>query len=64
MDLSFGPEYDDFRGEVVTFLTNNADKAPMAIYVRGDAAKYWQILIFEYGYSCRSIPKEPFRIHG
>ena len=26
MDLSFGQEYDDFRGEVVNFLANNADK--------------------------------------
>ena len=28
MDLSFGPEYNDFRAEVVDFLTHNADKAP------------------------------------
>ena len=28
MDLSFGPEYDDFRAEVVNFLDQNADKAP------------------------------------
>ena len=26
MDLSFGQEYDDFRGEVVNFLANNTDK--------------------------------------
>ena len=29
MDLTFGPEYDTFRSEVVTFLANNADKAPL-----------------------------------
>ena len=28
MDLSFGPEYDDFRGEVVTFLAKMPTKLP------------------------------------
>lgn len=58
MDLSFGPEYDDFRADVVSFLANNADKAPKASDLRGEAAKDWQKLLIENGYTCRTIPKE------
>lgn len=58
MDLTFGPEYDTFRSEVVTFLTNNADKAPQGNDLRGQAAKDWQKLLIENGYTCRTIPKE------
>ena len=58
MDLSFGPEYDDFRADVVSFLANNADKAPKGNDLRGEAAKDWQKLLIENGYTCRTIPKE------
>ena len=58
MDLSFGPEYDDFRADVVSFLANNADKAPKGNDLRGEAAKDWQTLLIENGYTCRTIPKE------
>ena len=58
MDLSFGPEYDDFRGEVVTFLAKNAEKAPKGGDLRGQQAKDWQKLLIENGYTCRTIPKE------
>ena len=51
MDLSFGPEYDDFRADVVSFLANNADKAPKANDLRGEAAKDWQKLLIENGYT-------------
>ena len=51
MDLSFGPEYDDFRADVVSFLANNADKAPKASDLRGEAAKDWQKLLIENGYT-------------
>ena len=57
MDLTFGPEYDTFRSEVVTFLANNADKAPQGNDLRGQAAKDWQKLLIENGYTCRTIPK-------
>ena len=58
MDLSFGQEYDDFRGEVVNFLANNADKAPKGGDLRGQQAKDWRKLLIENGYTCRTIPKE------
>ena len=55
MDLSFGPEYDDFRDDVVSFLANNADKAPKGNDLRGEAAKDWQKLLIENGYTCRTV---------
>ena len=56
MDLSFGPEYDAFRSDVVLFLENNADKAPKGSDLRGQTAKDWQKLLIENGYTCRTIP--------
>ena len=58
MDLSFGPEYEDFRGEVISFLASNAEKAPKGNDLRGEQAKNWQKLLIEHGYTCRTIPKE------
>lgn len=58
MDLSFGPEYESFRRAVVTFLANNADKAPKSNDLRGPVARDWQKLLIENGYTCRTIPKE------
>ena len=58
MDLSFGPEYDDFRSDVVNFLNNNSGKAPKGGDLRGEQAKDWQKLLIENGYTCRTIPKE------
>ena len=58
MDLSFGPEYEGFRSEVVTFLASNADKAPKGNDLRGQQAKDWQKLLIEHGYTCRTIPNE------
>ena len=58
MDLSFGPEYEGFRSEVVTFLASNADKALKGNDLRGQQAKDWQKLLIEHGYTCRTIPKE------
>ena len=51
MDLSFGPEYDDFRSDVVNFLNNNSDKAPKGGDLRGEQAKDWQKLLIENGYT-------------
>ena len=58
MDLSFGSEYDEFRLEVKDFLANNAHKAPKGNDLRGQAAKDWQKLLIENGYTARTIPKE------
>jgi alkylation response protein AidB-like acyl-CoA dehydrogenase len=58
MDLSFGSEYDEFRLEVKDFLANNAHKASKGSDLRGQAAKDWQKLLIENGYTARTIPKE------
>ena len=39
-------------------LDQNADKAPKGNDLRGNAAKDWQKLLIENGYTCRTIPKE------
>ena len=59
MDLSFGPEYQDFRNEVKTFLAKHGSKAPSgteAGYTKKGRA--WQKLLIENGYAARTIPKE------
>ena len=63
MDLSFGPEYEDFRHEVVAFLNHNAAHAPKGNDLRGQAAKDWQKRLIENGYTCRTIPKE-YGVYG
>jgi alkylation response protein AidB-like acyl-CoA dehydrogenase len=55
MDLSFGPEYDEFREEVRSFISTHRDSAPKGN--SGDA-KAWQKKLIEHGYTARTIPKE------
>ena len=57
MDLSFGPEYDDFRSDVVNFLNNNSDKAPKGGDLRGEQAKDWQKLLIEMAIRAEQYPK-------
>ena len=61
MDLSYGPEYDDFRSEVRVFIEKNKEKAPaagMGMQHPGQRERDWQRLLIENGYTCRTIPKE------
>ena len=61
MDLSFGPEYDDFRSDVVNFLNNNSDKAPKGGDLRGEQAKDWQKLrSFCQSLACSPLRSPPF----
>ena len=57
MDLSYGPEYDDFRAEVRLFIETHRDRAPRPGADK-DAPKRWQKLLIEHGYTARTIPKE------
>jgi alkylation response protein AidB-like acyl-CoA dehydrogenase len=50
MDLSYGEEYEQFRGEVHTFLEKYRGKVPKPIE--------WQKILIENGYAARTIPKE------
>ena len=57
MDLSFGPEYEDFRAEVRQFIAEHGDQSPYA-RVRNTAAIEWQKLLIEHGFAARTIPKK------
>lgn len=58
MDLSFGPEYDDFRDEVKGFLAEHGKDAPRNSGLRAPETLAWQKLLIEHGYTARTIPKE------
>ncbi len=62
MDLSYGPAYEAFRGEVRTFLEKNRERAPQLSYSGGGRptkeAIAWTGLLIENGYAARTIPRE------
>ena len=58
MDLSFGPEYEDFRQEVRGFLDEHGDKSPRNVAMRAPETLAWQKLLIDHGYAARTIPKE------
>src|SRR3989344_7063554 len=61
MDLTYSPEHQAFRQEVLDFLDAHRDAAPKG---RGGAqrpspeAVAWQKLLIEHGYAARTIPKD------
>ena len=63
MELSFGPEYEDFRQEVRKFAKDYRDRSPKAgagvsAGPAGLRLKDWQKLLIEKGYAARTIPKQ------
>ena len=58
MDLSFGPEYEEFRAEVQTFLREHGGRSPRNAGMRAPESLAWQKLLIENGYTARTIPKE------
>jgi alkylation response protein AidB-like acyl-CoA dehydrogenase len=63
MDLSYGPEYERFRGELRAFLAKHAASAPkgglgVPSGKAGEALRSWQALLIEHGYAARTIPRE------
>ncbi len=58
MDLSYGPEYENFRTQVRDFLNTHGSTAPKGGAMRSPASKSWQALLIENGYAARTIPKE------
>ena len=58
MDLSYGPEYDEFRDELRDFLAKHRDQAPKGQGIRSEPVKKWQKLLIEQGYTARTIPKD------
>ena len=58
MDLSYGPEYDDYRQQVRAFLKEHGRDAPRGGTITSAPVKEWQSLLIEHGYAARTIPKE------
>jgi len=58
MDLSFGPEYEDFRAEVRAFIAANQHLSPRNAPMRSRETLDWQKRLIEHGYTARTIPKE------
>ena len=57
MDLSYGGEYEAFRGEVRDFIADHASQAPKGNGMRSKPVLDWQALLIEKGYTARTIPR-------
>jgi alkylation response protein AidB-like acyl-CoA dehydrogenase len=57
MDLSYGPEYEAFRGEVRQFIDAHRQDAPKGETPRSPKMLAWQKTLIEHGYAARTIPK-------
>jgi alkylation response protein AidB-like acyl-CoA dehydrogenase len=57
MDLSFGPEYEDFRAQVRDFLDSHRGEFPGAARPTRADALAWQKTLIEHGYAARTIPR-------
>ena len=57
MDLEYGPQYDDFKAEVVNFIKENED-TKVSGPPRSESRVEWQQKLIDNGYFARSIPKE------
>jgi len=57
MDLEYGPEYNDFRKEVISFVKEN-ENIQLEGPLRSKSRIAWQQKLIDNGYFARSIPKE------
>ena len=57
MDLEYGPQYDDFREEVRSFVKDN-ENIKLEGEIRSESRIAWQQKLIDNGYFARSIPKE------
>ena len=57
MDLEYGPEYNDFRKEVISFVKEN-ENVELEGPLRSKSRIAWQQKLIDNGYFARSIPKE------
>lgn len=61
MDLSYGPEYEEFRARVRDFLKSHADQAPAASISAAEdrpEIRQWQKTLIDHGYAARTVPRE------
>jgi alkylation response protein AidB-like acyl-CoA dehydrogenase len=57
MDLSYGPELEQFRDEVKGFLDAHEDDVPRGESQRASKTLAWQHTLIEHGYAARTIPQ-------
>ena len=57
MDLEYGPQYDNFRAEVINFVKEN-ENTKLTGPARSESRVAWQQKLIDHGYFARSIPKE------
>ena len=58
MDLSCGLEYEEFRQDVKSFITQHGKDSPRNAAMRAPESIAWQKLLIENGYAARTIPKQ------
>jgi len=58
MDLTYGPRYEAFRGEVRAFVAAHGAEAPKTGGQTLAAMRQWQRRLIEHGYAARTIPKD------
>ena len=58
MDLEYGPEYNEFREEVRSFVKENEGVNLVGESLRSTARVEWQQTLIDNGYFARSTPKE------
>ena len=58
MDLSYGPQYEEFRQEIRDFIAEHRDEAPRGQGMRSEPVRKWQKLLIRHGYAARTIPAE------
>ncbi|HEX5447096.1 MAG TPA: acyl-CoA dehydrogenase family protein [Pirellulales bacterium] len=58
MDLSYGGQYEAFRGELRAFLHAHAHLAPEGMTFDREKMRVWQKLLIEHGYAARAIPRK------
>ena len=61
MDLEYGPQYDDFRAEVISFIKEN-EKTKLTGPPRSESRVEWQQKLIDNGYFIiGKIFTQPFR---
>lgn len=62
MDLAFSAEYEAFRQSILGFLKTHGALTKQPWFTAAgrpsDAAKKWQRLLIQHGYTCRTFPKK------
>ena len=58
MDLEYGPEYNEFREEVQSFIKENEGVNLLGKSLRSSERVEWQQKLIDNGYFARSTPKE------